>query len=549
VIFLGGLIFLFYGYDCLRNRKYLRHLDSLFPRSPVFRLLVISRVIIIFLIFLVIMLCSALLIMLNGISFPFHQAMLNYLLTVFLCLFFFFALGIAIGKIKSHTAGIPVVIGSWLLLVFILPTAVNLVIAGKANNIPSLYELEMEKLRIIMNFEKRAIEKSITFKYGEKLTKETIDYVSSFIDNEFKAIHEKEAKLRAQMLKSVKLHHFLSSLFPTTLYFSVVDEASSRGLAEIIEFHCYSQDLKKDFFKHFINKLYFSKEGNFSNVENFIKGDENIFHAQSRLPYYYVPGILVTIGFIVLFLFIGYRGFKQVIYGLSRKEIAKVKPQVEKLAKGTYEYYSYFSPHIPVMLYSTFSGHAAPLVKKGFQWQIYLDNIDLVSYPPHPPGKEVRVLYLCMPDEFPAEMVAGDLFKLITTGLNLDNEEIAGIDFDYVSKNTLTCRLNRLEDFQVCEILLTALQYKKYDIYLLDDVVNNMPVEIVIKMKELMEQLASAGALVLCLSTQELPPSLSQHRIENREMLIKSKFWKDTVETLKELLLKERKKYDLDQPQ
>jgi ABC-type transport system involved in multi-copper enzyme maturation permease subunit len=436
---LGGLIFLFYGYDCLRNRKYLRFLDCLFPGRPVFLMLVISRVIIIFLIFLIIMLCSALLIMLKGISFPFHHAMLNYLLTAFLCLVFFFVLGITIGKIRSHLAGIPVVIGSWLLLVFILPTAVNLFIAGKANNIPSLYELEMEKLRIIMNFEKRAIEKAGRFEYGEEVTDKRREVINDYLNTEFKEINEKEAEHRAHMLKSVKLHHLLSSLSPTTLYFSVIDDASSRGLAEIIDFHRYSQDLKTDFFKHFINELYFSKEGNFSKVENFIKGDENIFHAQSRLPYYYVPGIPVTIGFIVLFLFIGQRGFKQVIYGLSKKEIAKIKPQVVKFAKGTYEYHSYFSPHIPVMLYSTFSGHVAPLVKKGFQWQIYLDNIDLVS---HPPGKGARVLYLCMPDEFPAEMIAGDLLKLITAGLNLDKEEIAGIDFDYVSKNTLTCRRN-----------------------------------------------------------------------------------------------------------
>jgi len=32
-------------------------------------------------------------------------------------------------------------------------------------------------------------------------------------------------------------------------------------------------------------------------------------------------------------------------------------------------------------------------------------------------------------------------------------------------------------------------------------------------------------------------------------MLFKSEFWKDAVETLKELIQKEQKKYDLEQPQ
>jgi hypothetical protein len=263
LIFLGGLLFLFYGYETLSRGKYLRFLASLFPGKRVYMFLFISRTVIILMIFLIIILFAVLLLLLKGVPFPFHSPMLNYLLTAFLNLVFFFALGICIGAVRSHLVGIPAIIDCWLLVVFLLPTAVNFFTAGKANHITSLYNLEMDKLKVIMNFEKQAIDKSITFKYGEKLTKEVIDYVKSFIDNEFKAIHEMEDNLRAQVLNNIKVHHFLSSFFPGLLYFSVSDEVSSRGLLNHVEFHSYTQELKKDFFKYYMNKLFFSKAQQF----------------------------------------------------------------------------------------------------------------------------------------------------------------------------------------------------------------------------------------------------------------------------------------------
>jgi hypothetical protein len=415
VIFLGGLIFLFYGYDCLRNRKYLRCLDSLFPDRPVFLLLFISRVIIIFLILLIILLCSVFLFMLNGIPFPFHHAMLNYLLTAFLCLVFFFALGIAVGKIKSHLAGIPVVIGSWLLLIFILPMAVNLFIAGKANNIPSLYELEMEKLRIIMNFEKQAIDKSITFKYGEKLTKETIDYVSSFIDNEFKAIHEKEAELRAQMLKNVRLHHLLSSLSPTTLYFSVIDEASSRGLENALLFQGYAQEGQKNFSRFYIVRVFYNDP---EILISFIKGNENLFHARSRIPTYFIGGVFIQL-FIILALFSwGAFRFKNWLIP-SESELKSKKPFTEheknirlksKQVNVIYTRRSDLSKHL--YLQFTFSGPYAPGSRRkesdvpDNRLHVSMDGQPLESFPGSQDGiaKARRFVFMCNPSQLPGDI-------------------------------------------------------------------------------------------------------------------------------------------------
>jgi hypothetical protein len=539
LIFFGGLVFLFYGYETLSRRKYLRFLASLFPGRRVYMLMFLSRNVIILMIFLIIVIFSVLVMLLNGLSFPFQTPMLHFLLTAFLNLVFFFALGLCIGAVRSHLVGIPAIIGCWLLVVFLLPTAVNFFTAGNANHITSLYNLEMDKLKVIMNFEKQAIEKAGKFKYDEIVTEKKQEVMKGFIDNEFKAIHEMEDNLRAQVLNNIKVHHFLSSFFPGLLYFSVSDEVSSRGLLNHVEFHSYTQELKKDFFKYYMNKLFFSKEGNFSKIESFIKNNENIYHASSRLPYYYWLGILVTVLLIMLLFFIGYKGFNRVLYDINKKDIKQVKPQALEFDKGDYEYHYSLSPLIPAMLYSVFSGRVKTLVKKGYNWEITLDGADIVSRNIIEKG---NLVYLCRPGELPPEITAGDLLNLIALGLNLNNEEIEALRFDHVAKAGLTSRLSSLKDFQVCELLMVAvLQHKKRDLYLLDDVVNTMPAEIVIRMKELMENLAREGAFALYLTTEESPPTQSRRRVENLEMLIKSDNWINNIELLKELANKKKK--------
>jgi hypothetical protein len=101
--------------------------------------------------------------------------------------------------------------------------------------------------------------------------------------------------------------------------------------------------------------------------------------------------------------------------------------------------------------------------------------------------------------------------------------------------------------------MAAVLQHKKRDLYLLDDVVNAMPAEIVIRMKELMENLAREGAFALYLTTEESPPTQSRRRVEespptqsrrrveNLEMLIKSDNWINNIELLKELANKKKK--------
>ncbi|NIN20803.1 MAG: hypothetical protein GTO56_22210, partial [Candidatus Aminicenantes bacterium] len=271
------LAVLLFGYETCRSRKYLKMLTSLSSKRTVYISLALSRALFLIAVYLALIGCTVLVFLLSGIPFNFHSSMMVFLFITLLALLFLLFLGFLMGMIKSPFRGVPILLVCWALLLFLIPAGINLYIAGKSNDIIPLYDMEMEKLRIIMSVEKEAIEKNITYKYGEKLTKEVIDYVSTYCENEFKKLNEMEENLREHMRHHIRHHNLLSSFLPVTLSIAAGEEASSMGPLSQLEFYHYTQEQKKAFFKYYMDKRFFSGEGNFAKFENFVKNDENIY--------------------------------------------------------------------------------------------------------------------------------------------------------------------------------------------------------------------------------------------------------------------------------
>jgi hypothetical protein len=221
-------------------------------------------------------------------------------------LIFFFALGTIAGTFKSRFAGFVLVIVSWFVFVFLIPGVVGAINSQEADNIVSNYHLELEKLKILMDFEKRALEEvGITSKDNIKEVRESIE---SFWNNQFNTIWAFEKKLETEMEKNIRRFQRLSFLFPSTFYLAATNEISSKGYENFITFFRYLQTLKKDFVRFFINKRYYS---NYSEVEAFVKENENLFKARSRLPKGFSNGIQLTLLYIVVLFVISYVRFKK----------------------------------------------------------------------------------------------------------------------------------------------------------------------------------------------------------------------------------------------
>jgi hypothetical protein len=137
-----------------------------------------------------------------------------------------------------------------------------------------------------------------------------------------KIFRANEDSIKGRSLGKIKTQQTISSLFPTLFYFSVCESSSSTGLNSYMDFHSYCQE-KKDGFADFITENSFPEKDNPipKKVENFIKGNDDLFFSKPKLPYNFWLGVFLTPFYSVLLLFLSFRIFikRQKIQG-SKKD-------------------------------------------------------------------------------------------------------------------------------------------------------------------------------------------------------------------------------------
>jgi hypothetical protein len=491
-LFLFSLAVLFAGYEAPRSRKYLKQLITLYSKPRVYLSLWLSRAVFLILVYLVLIGCIVLMSLLSGIPFSFHGPMLIFLLMGLLVLLFFLSLGFLLGMIKSPLPGVSLIFACWVMLVYLLPAAVNLFIAAKANNIISIYEMEMEKLRTIMAFEKKAIEKAGTFNYGKEVTEKEQEVITNYYNNEFQRINQMEDKLCVQMEETIRWCHLVSSIFPSTSYLAVSDEVSSMGSRSMVEFMRYTLDQKKEFFKYYMDKLYFSGGDNFGKIENFVKDEENIFYAKSRLPYYWLSGILLTLLFTLVTVYFGYLLFKKYFFLQPENWETGANNPGLKLAKGRVYPFHVKDNRFSQQLYNLLSGQNHAFQQAGFN-EISIDSAAMVSR-----SYSCSFLYLCRIEELPGDITAGDLMGLFLSAGSSQTMPLALPGFTHK-------KLSRLTPAEKGDIYIKILAGIKREIYLIDNIGKHMSVLFVRRLKQQMDQLAAGGALVFYLLTDHLP--------------------------------------------
>jgi hypothetical protein len=282
ILFFGSLLAVVYIFNAFKDKEYLKMLAAMAGHGRIFGLLMVSRAAVLFLVLTANIACALGLLMINQINIPLDNHFFLFLLMIILMCLFFFALGAAAANFKSRASGFITMASAWFILLFIVPPALQFYIQSAADHIKPVYKLEMETFKLLMEFEKQAIKKAGSFDYGKDVTEQRKEVILNYMKNEFKKIHSLEEKMLKQMQKYMHRHQWLSTLFPTTFYLSVSGELSGSGYHNHLTFYKYVQDSKKDFFKFFMDKIYFSepKDGankNFQKVESFIKGDGNIY--------------------------------------------------------------------------------------------------------------------------------------------------------------------------------------------------------------------------------------------------------------------------------
>lgn len=497
ILFFGTLLALLYGNSSFKQDDYIKFLSTLSSPGQVFFSILVSRIAIIFLLILVLVGSALILIMVNGMSLSFNFYLVSFILLIFLVSLFFYILGTSIRLFRCRTGGIVAPLSLWFALLFLVPILINFYVAKKSNNITPLYKLEMDKFKIFSDFEKSAIEKGVTYRYGEKLTERVKETVLSYWNNEFKKIEALEEKMHDEMKSNISLYQYLSKFFPTTFYQSMTNEISSRGYDNLVEFYKKVQVLKREFVKNHIDKIYFS---NFSKVESFVKGDENVFYGRSRMPENFKWGYLLNLFYIGLLTWFSYGRYKKFLYKEPKKEFPKPNQKPIHLNKRKYKVVRIQGEDIKNRVYNLLSGKRSKKSVKGFVGKLFIDNTDIAAGT----GK-IEFLYLCLPEAIPGDIKVEDFLCFLFRMTQCPKEKKKQLLKNPQISPHLKKTFDQLEHHEKILVLDSIFDMKTFDLYVVNDLCKGAPLEIFTAFDARMKELASDGFKVLYLTTQPVP--------------------------------------------
>lgn len=319
MLLLGALLVLYYGYDSLIHKDYLRYMSGFVPVRNLFHSVLAARMTVIVLQLVVLLLLSLLLIRLNGVRLSSRDlaGLLTYTGVLTILLLFFFMLGALAGSLRSRFSGFVLIIAVWFVFVFLIPGLVGAITASKAENIVSTYEMEVDKLKVLMNFEQEALKKEGYLKNSDADSERKL--IESYWRNEFQTLKKIEKKLELEMEKNIRRFQGYSLVCPSTFYLSMGNEVSSRGYQSFIRFFRYMQDLKEKFVRFYLDKRYHLNNPaglrvthpQTGKVEPFIKNGENLFYSSGSLPRGFFVGLLLSVFYIVGLYSFSYISFKK----------------------------------------------------------------------------------------------------------------------------------------------------------------------------------------------------------------------------------------------
>jgi hypothetical protein len=529
VLFFGSLLAALYGIDCFYRQKYLKFLASVIKSSGhVYIYLLLSRLLILMGLLVIITGGAILVIFLNGLPFSFNTSFFNFLLLLFLITLYFFFLGTVFSTSRSRSTGLNALLTCWFILLFIIPASFHYYIAKSSELMTSIYQLEQEKLKLVMDFEKRAIEVAGTFDYGKEASNLDKKLVLSFLNNELERINALEEKIRSQMRKYTNRLQRLSLIFPTTFYLSSCSEISSTGYQNIIEFYKYVQDNKQDFFKFFMDKVYFSEDAsNFAKVEPFIKGDENVFRSHSRLPLLFGWGLLITSLHILILLIVSYSRYKRFIAALSPKSRYEKSPVDLDLKKGDFKVLECEEDIYMDFIYNSFAGKTVDKGQKGDPGTMKVNDLDITAEKSH-----YDFFYACHPDHFPPEVKTKDFILFVGRLFEFPGSDIDAIVMKYSLNSIMSKKIRAIKKIGKGNLVLAVLSMAEREVYLVEDAALNMPIEFAVRLKEKMDQMAKEGALVLYLTSTD---QVFDRSAEKGPGIYESRSWQQLVDHYKEL--------------
>jgi hypothetical protein len=492
LVLLGTLFVLFTGYESMCRKEYLKFLSSKFSHIKVFIAVIFSRFISIIFALLVMFGLMVGVVRLRGIELMHTdiKGLWAYLLSTLLILLIFLVIGGMIGTMRSNTICISMIMGVWIVSVFIIPGIFDSIIEERADDIVSSYKSVLSKYQKAIDFERKSEEKY--GKFDEKNIVSEREIIEDLWKNHYPEIAQIEENLKNEISRVIEKYRKLNILFPTSFYNLTALEVSSRGYENYLDFYNYTQDNQKKFSRFWFDRVYYNDP---KELVSFIKGDENIFHGKSRIPGNYVSGMVLHLFYAVAMLLGSYIRFKKWLYAPIDKKTFNKKDRDIRLKREKINVLYSHRPGLRDQLYLLFSGKN---IKKKPPFPSF--NVTIEGEPNGETSLKDGFVYICHPSAIPADIKSVDLISLIARTNGVSAAEKAAISRSLSTEPLYSKNFNRLEPHQQADVLLSVLPYIKGNIYLVDQVGKEMPLLILVKLKDQLAALVKRGALVIYLT-------------------------------------------------
>ena len=408
-IFYFGIV---YGKDTTINKDYLKFLANLSGSKKFLWFILFIRLLLFTAAFLLMFVINISVLLLNNINL-FQASLMPFFLAMFLVTSFSFVIGCFLGTVKSNfrrnTAFFVIYVVSAILLVLLL----NFFTKIKAGDIKPVFEFDIENLEAVMSEEEMLVKKHGVLPLNKPPSKDIKKDARQAIFNQSEKIMKNLDHLKSQLISKIKARKFVASLFPTLFYFSICEDASTNSHDRFIDFYTFSQKRKQEFVLFCVDKIYklpdpeenenpaAGKQSTGNNrdsqtaredkssqidqtaqstqntqpvrpkIENFIKDNEDLFFARSKLPRNFLLGSIISILWIAGFLFAAYRRtLKQI-----KSEPGKVKGCEVEMHSNVFNYLLTADPGIKNQVYNHFSGDGISNIKMTLDEEV-LENTD-----------------------------------------------------------------------------------------------------------------------------------------------------------------------------
>jgi hypothetical protein len=272
---------------------------------------------------------------LKGISFTGteNRIFLYYGLIILPFLNLFYVAGLLVKALFNFKkSAVPVLLAAWFVLVFALPEAGKLLRANDANKLPPVENLELEKMKVLLDAERKGREhiRDILEKNAELGKPELKEIAKKLFDHYMNNGYLKNKQKEEAFLRQVR--HIVDSaakrsLFSPVDYLNMVSaEASGKGCNAYLDFLDYVLRLRDAFIRFYGEKRYGPDE---ERPISFIQNEENIYRSPARMPQSSTAGTAFITFYIVVL-------SAALIFVSRRKKIVMSPPAIPGDIKRNY---------------------------------------------------------------------------------------------------------------------------------------------------------------------------------------------------------------------